>query len=57
VPRIVQGGGEQFVFLSVVFEAQCFGVEGEIEARADVVGFVVVVQGNYFFSAFRGFAV
>jgi hypothetical protein len=56
VPWMIEGGGEYFVFLRVVFEGICFSVEGQIEARADVVGFEVVVQGSYIFSAFRGFA-
>ena len=57
MPRIVQGGGKRFVILSIVFETQCFFLEGLIEARADMVGFVVEVQGGRFFSAFRGFAI
>jgi hypothetical protein len=56
MPRIVQSGGKHLVILSIVFKAQCFCLEGLIEARADMVGFVVVVQGGGFFSAFRGFA-
>ncbi len=56
VPWIIQCGGEDFVFLRVVLEGICFCVECQIEAVADVVGFEVVVQGSYFFSAFRGFA-
>ena len=57
VSRIIQSGGKQFVFLSIAFETRCFCAEGLIEARADVVRFVVEVQGGRFFSAFRGFAV
>jgi hypothetical protein len=57
VARIIQSGGKQFVLLSIDFETRCFGLEGLIEARTDVVGFVVEVQGGRFFSALRGFAV
>ena len=57
MPRMVKSGGKHFVFFSIVFKSQCFCLEGLIEARADVVGFVVAVQGSRFFSAFRGFAV
>jgi hypothetical protein len=57
VARIIQSGSKQFVFLRIAFETRCFCVEGLIEARADVVGIVVEVQGSRFFSAFRGFAV
>jgi hypothetical protein len=46
VARIIQSGGKQFVFLGIAFETRCFCVEGLIEARADVVGFVVEVQGG-----------
>ena len=53
---MVESGRKHFVFLSIVFKAQCFCLEGLIEARADMVGFVVEVQGGRFFSAFRGFA-
>ena len=42
--RIVQGGGKRFVFESIVFETHCFCLEGLIEARADVVGLVDLVQ-------------
>jgi hypothetical protein len=54
--QMVESGGKHFVFLSIVFKAQCFCLEGLIEARADMVRFVVEVQGGRFFSAFRGFA-
>ena len=54
--RVVESGGEHFVLLSVGFETECFCLECMIEARADVVGFVVLDQGGRFFSAFRGFA-
>jgi hypothetical protein len=53
---MVQSGGKHFVLLRIVFEAQCFSLEGVIKARADVVGFVVEVQVGRFFSAYRGFA-
>ncbi len=56
MPRIVQRGGKHFVSLSIVFETQRFCLECSVEARADMVGFVVEVQGGRFFSAFRGFA-
>jgi hypothetical protein len=42
--RIVERGGECFVLLSIVFKTQCFRLEGSIEARADVVGLVDLVQ-------------
>jgi hypothetical protein len=48
---IVESGGECFVLLSIVFEADSFSVEGLIEARTDVVGFAIEVQDGSFVSA------
>jgi hypothetical protein len=47
VAWIAECGGKDFVFLSIVFETYGFCLEGTVEARADVVGFVVVVQGGW----------
>jgi hypothetical protein len=57
MPRVVQSSGKRFVLLSIAFEAQCLGVKGKIEARADVVGFVVVGQGGGVLFCFGGLAV
>ena len=44
VAGIVESGGEGFVLLSIVFETHGFCLEDLIEARANVVGFEVLVQ-------------
>jgi hypothetical protein len=54
VSGVFERRGKHFVFQRIVFKPQRFCLEGLIEARADMVGFVD--QGSRFFSAFRGFA-
>jgi hypothetical protein len=52
--RVFQGGGKSLILTSIVFQAESFYLEGAIEARADFVGFVILVENGRFFSAFGG---
>jgi hypothetical protein len=49
--RVFQGGGEHLILASIVFEAQGLCLECAIEARADFVGFRILVEDGRFFSA------
>jgi hypothetical protein len=43
---VFQGGGESLILASIVFEAQGFRLQRAIEARADFVGFGILVENG-----------
>ena len=48
---VFQRGGESLVFLSILFNAECFGHQCVIKAGADFEGFAIEVQDVISFSA------
>jgi hypothetical protein len=52
--RIIEGSGESLVLASVIFEAEGFCFECVIEARADFVGFAILVENGSIVSALGG---
>jgi hypothetical protein len=52
--RVFECGGKSLILASIVFQGESFCLEGAIEARADFVGFAILVENGRFFSAFGG---